>query len=196
MNLRTYFLILFCIIGTSKGFGQTGMINSFTLIDVKNNKQVSLSDFNDKAGIVVVFTSNYCPYSKIYEKRLKKYNEEYYEKGIQFLLINPNDPQKNRDDSIEEMAKRAKNKNYAFPYLADKDQTVSQMFNAKKTPEVFLITRQGDSYSIMYHGAIDDNPQIASDVSNYYLKEAIEATLKNKTPLVGYKRPTGCMIKN
>jgi hypothetical protein len=47
----------------------------------------------------------------------------------------------------------------------------------------------------MYRGAIDDNPQVASDVKHSFLKEAIESTLKGQNPLKSSVHPTGCMIK-
>ena len=80
------------------------------------------------------------------------------------------------------------------PYLADKEQTVKASFGARKSPEVFLLKNNGGKFSIYYKGAIDNNPQVASDVKEQYLKQNIESLLKETSPVSG-SRPTGCIIK-
>ena len=173
-------------------WGQGKKIEDFTLINVQNDQEVSLSDYRNKAGIVVIFVSHVCPYAKIYESRIKEHQQQYSSRGIQFILIQP---QKTKSKSKEEMIKVARTKGFQFPYLVDKDQKVSAMFGAKKTPEAFLLKRNKRTFTVVYRGAIDDNPQMAEEVGTAYLKDAIEATLKNKTPASAYYRPTGCMIR-
>lgn len=174
---------------------QAQSIKTFTLTNTVNNKPVSLTDFSGKKGIVVIFTSNYCPYSKLYETRIEDLASRYSSKGIQFILINPNNPEASKDDSVEEMAKTARERGYQFPYLADKDQQVARIFGANKTPEAYVLKKSGAGFTIVYHGALDDNPQVASDVSKHYLENAIQAVLNGQTPASHYERPTGCMIK-
>lgn len=170
-------------------------ISGFSLLNTVNNSQLSLSNFQNKKGVVIVFTSNFCPYSKLYEDRIESLASEFADKGIQFILINPNNPQASKDDSIEEMAKKAREKGYSFPYLADKDQTVANSLGASKTPEVFLLKPVDKKFAVVYHGAIDDNPQVPGDVSQQYLKEAINHLLSGNALATKTARPTGCMIK-
>ncbi|ELR68577.1 hypothetical protein C900_00245 [Fulvivirga imtechensis AK7] len=165
-------------------------VSNFTLKDVRNNKQVSLSDFSNAKGVVVIFTSNVCPYSVYYEGRITQLIAQYKDKGIQFLLINSHTENK---ESESEMANKIAAWGLDVPYLADKDQQVLDAFKARKSPEVFLLKNNG-SFSIFYHGAIDNNPQVATDVKERYLKDNIEALLKGKPAIAG-GRPTGCMIK-
>lgn len=187
--------ILISVFWVSYNFAGAQNIQNFTLTNTVNNDEVSLTNYSGKKGIVIIFTSNFCPYSKLYEDRIENLAAEYSGKGIQFLLINPNHPAASQDDSIEEMAKKAKAKGYQFPYLADKDQKVATMLGASKTPEAYVLKKSGNQFTVMYKGALDDNPQVANDVRSYYLKAAINAVLNDQTPATNHVRPTGCMIK-
>ena len=81
------------------------------------------------------------------------------------------------------------------PYLADKDQVVMGTMGAKKTPEVFLLAQVEGKFVVAYNGAIDDNPQTAKDVRQYFFKEAIEKVLANQKIETPNQRATGCTIR-
>lgn len=191
-------IALFCITGFfyQPTCAQTkSSVENFTLVNTVDNSKVSLNSFSNKKGVVVIFTSDFCPYSKLYEERIDELAKEFSDKGIQFILINPNNPLVSQDDSVEKMAKNAKEKGYRFPYLADKDQKVADAFGATKTPEVYLLRPSGSNFKIVYSGAIDDNPQVVSDVAQAYLHGAISNLLSGKPIQRNHQRPTGCMIK-
>ncbi len=171
-------------------------IVDFTLPDVVSGDTFSLSDLDHSKAIVVVFTSNYCPYAKLYNDRINHLVEQYRGKGISFVLVNSNNPSKSNADNPDAMAKKVAELGIKTPYLSDSNQKIADMFGAQKTPEVFLLTHTGtNKYKIAYKGAIDDNPQVASDVSHYFLQEAIESLLKGNRPPKEYVHPIGCMIK-
>ncbi|MBC7921816.1 MAG: thioredoxin family protein [Ferruginibacter sp.] len=174
---------------------QSGRIENFTLTDVTSNRPVSLSDYREKEGVVLVFTSHACPYAKLYEERLTGLMTEFRGKGIQFLLINSNASSEETEDAVEQMAKVAQQKGYGLPYLADKDHKVANSLGATKTPEVFVLQNSHGVFSLKYRGAIDDNPQVPTDVGTHYLKEAVQAVLKNTNLSLAERRPTGCLIK-
>ena len=174
---------------------QSVRIADFTLTDVTSNRPVSLSDYRGKEGVVLVFTSHACPYAKLYEERLTRLTSEFGGKGIQFLLINSNASAEENEDAVGQMARVAQQKGYGVPYLADKDHKVADLLGATKTPEVFVLQSSNGVFALKYRGAIDDNPQTPTDVGTYYLKEAIQAVLKNAQLAPAERRPTGCMIK-
>lgn len=176
------------------GYKVGDKVADFSLQNVKDNSSVSLSSFATKKVVVLVFTSHNCPYSKIYEQRAKNFIQEFEQKGVSFLLINPNNPASNPEESAEEMAKAAKERDYKSPYLSDPKQEVCDKFGATKTPEIFILKNQGGSFIVKYKGAIDDNPQVANDVTSSYLKEALEALLSNQPVKITEKRAMGCMI--
>lgn len=176
------------------GYKVGDKVEDFTLQNVKDKSTVSLSSQSSNKVVVIVFTSHNCPYSKIYEQRSKDFIQQYEQKGVSFLLINPNNPASNAEESADEMAKAAKERDYRSPYLSDPSQKVCDKFGASKTPEIFVLKNQGGTFIVKYKGAIDDNPQVASDVTSNYLKEALEALLSNQPVKITEKRATGCMI--
>ena len=86
-------------------------------------------------------------------------------------------------------------KNYGLkvPYLMDKNQKVMNALGAKRCPESFLITPS--NWKTVYHGAIDNNPQVAADVSEHYLTDALEEILRGGQVSTPFQRPSGCIIK-
>lgn len=185
------------LVMSSVAFSQTGYqigdkVANFTLTNVSDNSQLSLASFNSSKAVVIIFTSHNCPYSKIYENRIKKLISEYDSKGVKFLLVNPNNPDSHPEDAASEMAVAAKN--YNAPYLADPKQQLANAFGATKTPEVMVLKNTNGTFVLKYHGAIDDNPQVESDVTSHFLREALEAVITGGVLKYSEKRATGCMI--
>lgn len=195
--LSHLFLLSVALLLSSIASAQTiGKVENFTLVNAADRSSVSLIDYKNEKVIVLVFTSNYCPFAKLYEERIQNLISQFQGKGVQFLLINSNTSIDHLDDSIEEMARWAKEKNYIIPYLADKDQKVALLFKATKNPETFVLQNTGGgNFILKYRGAIDDNPQVAQEVSTYYLRDAIIAALNRKNLPYAEKRPVGCVIQ-
>lgn len=192
MNIIMVVLLMFL---TTASAQKIINVNNIVLTNAVTKQQVSLSEYQNSKAIAIIFTSNYCPYSKLYEDRIEKLAASYADKGIQFVLVNSNNPAASKDDSLEEMANKANSRSFSFPYLADKEQKLQNALGASKTPEVFLVRPQPNEFQIIYSGAIDNNPQVEKDVSKHYLKDAIENVLKGKEVQVKNIRTTGCMIK-
>lgn len=170
-------------------------IENFSLPDAGSGKNVSLNDYQNHKVVVVLFTSNHCPYSRLYEERFAALVNEYAGKNVAFIVINPNDPRESRDDSREEMQSKVRSWGIDVPYLADEQQEVARMFGASKTPEIFVLSNRSNRFSIAYSGALDDNPQVARDVNQHFAKQAIDAVLEGNIVKIPHKRPVGCMIK-
>lgn len=192
----TLFITLTAVAGAlaQSGYQLGAKVENFSLKDSKD-KTVSLKDFTDRKTVVVVFTNNLCPYAKLYENRLTTLSKSYAGRGVQFIFINPSVNQPDGGESLQDMAARASAGNYNFPYLADEGQKTSSRFGATKTPEVFVLHNLGGDFVLKYKGAIDDNPQAENFVKEFYLKNAIEALLKDQPPQSVDRRATGCMIR-
>lgn len=188
-------ILILSLCGFTKGpYNINDTIENFSLTNAVDKTTVSLSDFSKDKIVVVVFNSPGCAYCRIYDDRLLQLARETQGEGVKFIYINPNNSA-NPDDSPEAMSKRAKEKGYTFPFLIDNNQAVADVFGATKTPEVFVLKNINGSFALKYKGAIDDNPQLASDVSANYLKDAINSVLSNAAVKITEKRATGCMIK-
>lgn len=157
-----------------------------------DGKRYTLSDFNDKNVLVVIFTCNHCPYAQAVEDRIIQLRREYESQSVQLVGICPNDPDFVPEDSFENLKRRWEAKNYDFPYLHDREQTVAKGFGAVCTPEYFVYD---SDRKLAYHGRLDDNWKEPHNVSRRELKEAVDLLLAGKS--VDFKQipSMGCSIK-
>ncbi|WP_461629805.1 thioredoxin family protein [Labilibaculum euxinus] len=160
-----------------------------------DGKQISLADYKDAKGFIVIFTCNHCPYAVAYEDRIIEIDKKYKEKGFPVIAINPNDPELYESDSFDNMIVRAKEKGFTFPYLMDETQDVFKRFGATKTPHVFILSNKSGEYTVEYIGAIDNNYKDASQVTSTYVEDAVDALLQNKKPETTSTKAIGCGIK-
>jgi peroxiredoxin len=166
----------------------------FSLVNI-DDKNVSLSDYKDARGFIVIFTCNHCPYAVAYEDRIMALDKKYKNQGYPVIAINPNDPEKQPEDSFDMMKVRAKEKGFTFPYLMDEGQKIYPQYGATKTPHVFLLQKTDEGNVVRYIGAIDDNHEDASQVKDRYVENAVEALLKGEEITVTETKAIGCTIK-
>jgi peroxiredoxin len=178
----------------AQGYNVGDKAIGFSLKNI-DDKMVSLDQFKDAKGFVVIFTCNHCPYAKAYEDRIIEIDKSYKAKGYPVVAINPNNVSMAPDDSFENMKIRAKEKGFTFPYLYDADQSVANAYGATRTPHVYLLEKENGELIVKYIGAIDNNYQDASAVTEKYLTEAIDALIANKEPEVNFTKAIGCTIK-
>jgi len=156
-----------------------------------DDKQPGLSDYGKARLVVVGFTSNHCPVAVAYEDRLIALEKDYEAKGGQVLAINSNSAKVQPPDSFENMKKRAKEKEFNFPYLHDETQKVARQYGATCTPHVFVLDKDR---KIAYMGAVDDNIK-ADKVKDHSLRNALDALLNGEKPPKEVTRQFGCGIK-
>ena len=178
----------------TEGYKVGDIATDFSLKNV-DNKMVSLKDFKSAKGFIVIFTCNHCPYAKAYEDRIIALDKKYSKAGYPVIAINPNNPEKQKDDSFELMQLRAKEKNFTFPYLFDAGQKIYPQYGATKTPHVYLLQKTDKGNVVQYIGAIDDNYEDESAVKEKYLENAVDALLGNKEIKVKETKAIGCSIK-
>lgn len=160
-----------------------------------DGKMVSMADYDNAKGFIVIFTCNHCPYAIAYEDRIIEINNKYKELGYPVIAINPNDPDVQPGDSYEGMQERAKEKGFTFPYLYDADQNTYPKYGATKTPHVFVLNKEDGDLIVRYIGTIDDNYGDASAVEEKYLATAVDALLAGKEPNPATTKAIGCSIK-
>ncbi len=160
-----------------------------------DGKYVSLADFDDASGFIVVFTCNGCPYAKAYQDRIIALDKKYKAKGYPVVAINPNNVDLKSDDSLEEMKKRASEKGFTFPYLKDANYEVFKTYGATRTPHIYVLQKESGDLTVKYIGAIDDNYQDASAVQEAYLANAVDALIAGNDPDPNLTKAIGCTIK-
>jgi hypothetical protein len=186
--VKIIFIILFSFV-TMAVLSQAS-VSDFKSFDIVSNDSIALNDFSRAAGVAIIFTSATCAFDNYYTERIKLLINEYQGK-IQFLLVNSS---LGESESIETMKEWSVKRRVNAPYLVDKNQLISAQFEAKKTPEVFLLKSVQGSFTIFYAGSLDDNPQVAADVKQRYLKDNIERLLSGK-PNTENVRAVGCTIR-
>lgn len=160
-----------------------------------DGKMVSMSDYDDVKGFVVIFTCNHCPYSVLYEDRIIALDKKYKKKGFPVIAINPNDSIRQPEDSFSNMIVRADEKDFSFPYLLDADQSIAKAYGATRTPHVFLLEKESNDYVVRYIGTIDDDAKSPSGVEETFAADAIDSVLKGKSPDPDFTKAIGCTIK-
>ncbi len=179
---------------SAQGYKVGDKATDFRLKNVDGN-YVSMSDYQDAKGFVVIFTCNHCPYAVAYEDRIIELDKKYKPKGFPVIAINSNDPAAEPRDSYELMQVRAREKGFTFPYLFDDGQKVYPVYGATRTPHIYLLNRVGSDLVVAYIGAIDDNYRDASAVEEPFLADAIDALLAGQKPDPDFTRAIGCTIK-
>ena len=157
-----------------------------------DGKSVSIADVAGKAGTLVVFTCNHCPFAKGWEKRMADLGNTYAKKKLGVIWINANDPGQHDEDGYAGTQERAKALGLSFPYVVDETSGVAKAFGASVTPEAFLFDAGG---KLVYHGTIDDNRKEPDKVQKRYLQDALDAVVAGKAPAVSETKSLGCGIK-
>lgn len=187
-------MVLFSSTLMAQGYSVGDKATDFRLLNV-DGKYVSMADFPDAKGFVVIFSCNHCPYVVAYEDRMIELHNKYSPKGFPVIAINPNDTIAQPADSYTKMIERAQEKNFPFPYLFDDGQKVYPKYGATRTPHVYLLERVGSDLKVAYIGAIDDNYRDAGQVTEPFLANAIDALLMGERPHPPFTRAIGCTIK-
>lgn len=176
------------------GYQIGDVVANFNLKNVSGNN-VSLSDYASSKGVIVIFTSNHCPFAKAYEDRLIALHAKYASQGFSVIAINPGNPVTQLDDSFEKMKERASAKGYNYPYLSDETQQTAKIFGAARTPQAFVLQKTGNNFTVRYIGMIDDNPQDPAGASKFYVEDAVNNLLSGKPVVTTITKPIGCAIK-
>lgn len=176
------------------GYNIGDKATDFSLKNV-DGKLVSLSDYNNAKGFIVIFTCNHCPFSVAYEDRIIALDKQFKEKGYPVIAINPNNPVAYPDDSFPKMIERSMEKGFTFPYLFDEGQKIYPQYGATKTPHVYVLQKTGKGPIVKYIGAIDNNYKDAAKADAHYVQDAVNALLNNKEVAIKTTKAIGCSIK-
>jgi peroxiredoxin len=141
---------------------------------------------------VVVFTCNHCPYALAWHERIVRVAHDYADRGVRVLAINPNDAERYLRDSPQAMRARVEGGEFeGVPYLRDESQDVARAYDAKTTPDVFVLDAD---LLIRYRGAPDsDYDEPAQNAA--LLRGALDAVLAGRDADPAETPPVGCSIK-
>lgn len=196
---KTFTIIFLMLFGVT-GFAQTAKLNEkapdFKLKD-SNGKEHLLSDFKGK--IVVLEWINFdCPFVKKHynSKNMQSLQLKYTKKDIVWLSICSSAEGKQGNFSNDEINERIKDHNAKMSaYLIDADGKVGKMYEAKTTPHMYIINKDG---KLVYAGAIDDKASTeiedVKDAKNY-VASALDELLEGNNVNIQSSKSYGCSVK-
>jgi peroxiredoxin len=166
-----------------------------------DDKTHTLGEYSKAKVLAIVFESDHCPVSENYETRIKAIYNDYKDKGVTLVAINPNNPSAVRlnelgytdlTDSFDDMKLRVANRHMAWPFLYDGEtQALATKFGASATPHIFIFDQDR---KLRYEGRIDDN-QTQSLVKSHDARNAIDALLAGQEVAVTHTPAFGCSTK-
>lgn len=157
-----------------------------------SGKEITLKNATQENGLLVMFSCNTCPVVINNQSRTNEICQFAQEKKVGVVLLNANEANRNSSESLQAMKSYAGAQGFKWYYAEDKNNELADAFGASRTPECYLFDKAG---KLVYHGAIDDNPNDADGVNRKHLKEAINEVISGKDVSVKTSRSVGCGIK-
>ena len=162
-----------------------------------NSKVQKLSDYAGKF-VVLEWSNRGCPFTqKHYSSgNMQRLQREWTERGVVWFTVISSAPGKQGYVSAAEENAWLKKMNAApTAVLLDPQGTLGHLYDAKTTPQMFVINPQG---TLVYDGAIDDKPttDLADvDRARNYLSQALTEAMAGKPVSTATSRPYGCSVK-
>ncbi len=166
------------------------IVPSFTLTDTEGVEHV-VPAAEAPPATVILETCNHCPYVIAWNPRLRAVAEEYGPRGVRFLALSSNDPERQPADSPERMAQFVREQDWPIPYAFDGSQEVARALGAERTPHVFVLDGE---QRLAYRGAPDgDHEDPAQGAA--WLRAALDAVLAGDEVERAETPARGCSIK-
>lgn len=168
----------------------------FTLKDTKGNEH-SLKDLLGKEttkAVVIEWFNPDCPYVVKHHKThstMRDLAKKYADQGVVWIAINSGAPGL-QGAGVERNVKAIEEYKIAYSVLMDMDGKVGKQYGAKRTPEMYVIAKDG---TIVYHGAIDNDRSARNLGEINYVEEALKAHLAGETVAVQRTQAYGCTVK-
>ena len=192
MTLKLFFVCLLLVFGlSSTSYSQN--FSQLAATDAVSGSLKSLSNLAKEKGVVLIFHDPSCPFAKLYESRIKALKTKFEAQGIGFALINPQ--AQNNESEQTRLRSYIDESGLNIPYLIDGEQEWIQLFQVSKIPEVILLVPGKTGLEVVYKGAIDNNPQLESAVTEKYLEMALIHVVRGEKPAVPQVRAVGCNIR-
>jgi peroxiredoxin len=157
----------------------------FQLTTIDGKPFTLSSAAKDHKAVVLMWISTQCPYSNAYNAQMKDLANAFASKGVLFVGINSN----KTEDSAAVIA-HAKANGHTFPIVKDPNNKVADLYDARRTPEVYVIDPEG---KLRYHGRITENHE--DPASSPDLRNALDSFLAGKPIARTETKAFGCTIK-
>lgn len=169
---------------------------SFTTTD-SHGKAESLDQYRGKF-VVLEWHNQGCPYTQKHyvSGNMQTLQKEWTGKGVVWFTVISSAPgSQGYVTASQENEYLAQMHAMPTAALLDPDGKLGRLYNAKTTPEMFVIDPAG---KLIYTGAIDNRP--TPDVEDIkgadnYVSDALTAAMAGKPVATAYTRSYGCSVK-
>lgn len=169
---------------------------SFTATD-SNGKSEVLDQFRGKY-VVLEWHNQGCPYTRKHyvSGNMQALQKEWTAKGVAWFTVISSAPgEQGYVTASQENAYLQQMHAAPTAALLDPTGELGHLYNAKTTPEMFVIDPKG---TLIYAGAIDDRPTPDTDDihgANNYVSDALSEAMAGKPVATPYTRSYGCSVK-
>jgi peroxiredoxin len=185
-------IALFAAFSTASDVEVGKTVPAFSLKGI-DGKTYSIADLKGKI-VVLEWTNPNCPFvQRVYKSGIMTGVQKKYAEKVVWLTVNSTHPEHQDHETAEDLAKTYKEWNATFAtMLLDPDGKVGQMFDAKTTPHMFVIDKEG---KLVYAGGIDDDARGNKSEKTNYVDEALTSLLAGKAVATSSTRSYGCSVK-
>ena len=160
-------------------------MSAFELPDLDGQKH-TLAQYRDKI-VVIELCSIGCPYSRGTDTDLIALAQAYAPKGVVVLGVDSS-----AINTPADIKKYATEKGKTYPILKDNENKYADAVDAKTTPEVFVVDKNG---KLAYRGAFDDRAQPDKKGKTPYVENAVKALLVGRPVEPKEVKSWGCAIQ-
>ncbi len=159
------------------------VVKNYDGVDIRSGNKTKLS-LDRSVYVVAYFLNGQCPCSQSHFDHLNELQKKYAK--ISFVGFHSN-----KSMNLKKAMKAYANYSIDFPILLDKELKYANIFNALKTPHVFILNKTGE---VVYHGGATNsrNPKKAS---KFYLKDALAEITDGKEITIKQTKTLGCYIQ-
>ena len=203
MKLNTLlFLLIVCVTTHAGRYNQILSIGddmpTFSQLPTTEDTTLSTQDISEDV-VVMVFLANHCPWVKGMDQDLVKLVDSFKDKSVRVVGVGVN---LREDDRLPAMKQHAAKVGYNFTYVFDETQAIGRALGATRTPEYFVFDQDR---KLVYMGLLYNSPakmnadgsvkHINGEPNEFYVADAITATLNNKEVSPAETRAHGCSVK-
>jgi hypothetical protein len=190
--MKLVFVSLLLLLGlSSTSYSQN--FSQLAATDAVSGSPKTLTGLAKEIGVLLIFHDPSCPFAKLYESRIKALKTKFEAQGIGFALINPQ--AQNNESELTRFRAYIDESGLNMAYLIDEKQEWAKLFQVSKIPESILLMPGKTGLEVVYKGAIDNNPQLESAVTEKYLEMALTQMVRGEKPAVPQVRAVGCNIR-
>lgn len=170
----------------------------FNQLPTTDDGTLSAGDL-DESVVVLVSLANHCPWVQGMDAGLVDLVDQFKDEDVRIVGFAVNHRE---DDRLPAMKVHAQKNGYNFTYLYDESQELGRKLGATRTPEYFVFDA---GRKLVYMGLLSNSPArktrsgeisfINGDPVDFYVADAIAATLKGEKPDPAETRAHGCSVE-